>query len=796
MPAPGTCRACGRFVGPETRCPYCGMGGRMALGALRWASLALAIAGVAVLLFLAGNSRVPVLRIGDLEPTMNWAYLRVEGTVSRQPAFDAESGALKLWIRDETGELLARADPAAAEALRSAGRVPVMGDRLAVEGTLRVREEFCTLVISLPNDVKINAAEALPLAIGEVEAGLAGQKVRLRGAVRGVRSPYDGLQILSLRDETAAIDVVLPGVGDSAAFLPRLVPGQALEITGAVDLYGGTPQVSVGRWTDLLLLEGEVTIAPKRRVGDLAAGDVGRWARVRGTVAGTQDLTAGLKLALEDGTGQVTILLWDDLLASLPVQELDRGATLEVQGQVAEYRGELEIVPELVSDVLLLLPPAPREVPSRTVGELSAGDLGTVVRVEGVLLSLRPFSAGRKGLLDDGTGTVTLLLWQDVYDALPDPDNVQPGARLRVEGEVAEYGGALEVVPIAPAGVAVVGRATLQVPEMALGQIQAEDAGQTVQVAGQVTAATPFSRGLKLTLDDGSGTITLLLWQEVLDALAGGEVPAPGASVTVRGEIAEYEGDLEIIPASAGALQVEGPAATAALDATSPPSAPTIASATTAAHTEATAGPATPAPAAPSLAPLRTIGSLGSADAGSAVTLDRAGIAEVIYFSKGVQYRLTDATGSIVLLLWQNVLEEVPQRLDLYPGSQVRVSGQVQEYQGHLEIVPRDAGGVSVLARGDRPPVEERSLGSITPSDEGRVFAVTGTVIRSESRGWLHLWISDGTGEMLIYLPERLIPYLPPGLDPGVRLVITGEVDIYQGVLEMVPQSGSDVVRR
>lgn len=773
----------------------------MALRSLRWAGLALAAAGVAVLLFLAGSSRVPAVRIGDLEPAMNWAYVRVEGTVSRQPAIDPESGALKLWLRDETGEILAMAYRAEAEALGAAGRLPVMGDGLALEGTLRVREEFFTLTINLPDAVEVRPAEPVSATIDEVHAGLAalaGQKVRLRGAVRGLRSPYAGLQLLSLRDETAAIEVVLPAVpepglpaaGEAGPLLPRLVPGQALEVVGAVDSYGGTAQVSVGRWSDLALLEGEVTVAPPRRAGDLSAGDVGRWARLQGEIAEAQPFSAGLKLALDDGTGRVTVLLWDDLLRSLPeAGELAAGATLDVQGEVTEYRGELEIEPELLSDLRLLLPPAPREVPARAAGELSAGDLGQVVRVEGVLRSLRPFSAGRKGLLDDGTGTVTLLLWQDVCDGLPNLDELQPGARLRVEGEVAEYGGDLEIVPLGPAGVAVTGRVALEVPHLALGQLQAEDAGQTMEVSGRVTAVTAFSRGARAILDDGTGRIVLLLWQEVLDALEDG-APAVGATVTVRGEVAVYEGELEIVPPAADAVQVEAPPATP----TPAPAQP----ATPAAE------PATPAPAAattptsppPTPPPTRTIGSLGAADVGSDVTLDRAGIAEVIYFSRGVQYRLTDGTGSIVLLLWQNVLEEVPERLDLYPGSQVWVRGRVQEYEGALEIVPRDAAGVGLVAPGDRLPVEERSMGSITPSDEGRVLAVAGTVTRAERHGWLRLWIEDGTGEMLIYLPERLIPYLPQGLGPGVRLAVTGEVDVYQGTLEIIPLAGADVAVR
>jgi DNA/RNA endonuclease YhcR with UshA esterase domain len=178
------------------------------------------------------------------------------------------------------------------------------------------------------------------------------------------------------------------------------------------------------------------------------------------------------------------------------------------------------------------------------------------------------------------------------------------------------------------------------------------------------------------------------------------------------------------------------------------------------------------------------------------VTIARAGIAEIGYFSKGVNLTLTDASGSIRLLLWQDLLEEIPVRLDLRPGSQIWVSGEIEEYEGVLEIVPHEPGDVQVLDHGQQPPPEERSVGGITAADEGRLFTVSGSVTRVESRGWTRVWLADGSGEILVYLPERLLPFLPEGLGPGVSLLVTGEVDIYQGTLEIIPLAGADVVRR
>jgi len=178
---------------------------------------------------------------------------------------------------------------------------------------------------------------------------------------------------------------------------------------------------------------------------------------------------------------------------------------------------------------------------------------------------------------------------------------------------------------------------------------------------------------------------------------------------------------------------------------------------------------------------------------GATLTIARAGITDVDYFSAGVKYTLDDGSGQITLLLWQNVLEEVPGRYDLFPGSQVRVTGQIDEYQGELEIVPRTGADLAIVARGERPPLEQRAAGAITPADEGRIFLVEGTVARVEGNGWLRLWLADGTGEILVFVPERAVEYLPAGIGPGVGLRITGEVDIYRGELEIIPLAGADV---
>lgn len=797
----GECPSCGRFVGPYEKCPYCGavVGQRMAVRVFRYGSLVLAIVGLAVLLLVAARSRVPTVEIGSLAGTMNWAYVRVEGVVVRQPAYDLEARSLKFWLWDGTGEIMVTAYRSEAEWLQAHGLVPVMGDRVAVEGTLRVKEDFQYLILNVPQHVEVRSAEPLTLAIADVNEGLLYQKVTVRGVVRDDRTPYAGLRILTLRDSSGQIDVTLPATatlgGDS---LPEVKVGQAVQVTGAVDRYKGTPQVSVGRGSDLVVLDEAIAIAPTRAIGELGKEDVGGMAAVEGVITRVSPFSAGVKLTLDDGHGMVTLLLWQDLYDGLPERRaLLPGATVRAQGVVSEYRGELEIVPEIPSDVTVLAV-TERTVTERQPGELTAADVGRTVQVEGVLVSLRTFSAGVRGRLDDGTGAVTLLLWQDVYDGLPDPTQVAPGAVLRVVGEVSEYKGDLEVVPQVSGDVTVVGRVELPAEERAIGRLTVADVGQTVRVAGRIVAVTPFSKGIKVTLDDGTGAITLLLWQDLLDRLTDPAALAAGAQVSVRGQVDEYQSELEIVPQVPADVQVTGVGQVVAVTPTAQATAAPSPTAEPTATTEPTARPSPtptrpPTPIPTPAVEMRTIGRLTAADVGATFTIAQAGIAEKSYFSKGVRYTLTDPSGSIVLLVWQNVLEEIPDRYDLVPGSRVRVTGKIDQYQGELEIVPHDGTDVAVIARGDRPPVERRTAGHITPSDEGRIFIVEGQVVRTESKKWLKLWLNDGTGELLVYVPERVVEYLPAGLGTGVKVRVTGEVDIYQGQIELIPLAGADV---
>jgi DNA/RNA endonuclease YhcR with UshA esterase domain len=214
----------------------------------------------------------------------------------------------------------------------------------------------------------------------------------------------------------------------------------------AISLYGDRPQLVPASVADILPLGQAVPIAAEIQIGQLTTADVGRLTVVRGTVAKVDAFSSGVKVTLDDGSGTVVALLWQSVYDALPGEAaLDVGAEVEVQGEVSQYRGKLELIPELAQDVRVLAA-APLSAETK-IGAMTAADVGRVVTVRGTLGPAAVFSKGVKFPLDDGTGTIILLLWQNVYDDIPNADRLVTGARVEVVGRIDEFRGTLEIIP-------------------------------------------------------------------------------------------------------------------------------------------------------------------------------------------------------------------------------------------------------------------------------------------------------------------------------------------------------------
>ncbi len=343
------CPSCGRFVGPYEGCPYCGarLSGRIPLRAVKIAAVVLATLGLAALWLAATRATVPLIQIGQAGSTMNMAYVRVQGRCTRTPTYDPQGEYLSFWLADETGEILVSAYRAETRALIAQGRVPALGDEVEVAGTLRVREDFLALTVNVPEQVLITRAESVARTIGEITSGDLYLRVRVRGKVRAVYSPYEGLTLVTIRDETGEIPIVVDeNLVALSGPLPALAAGQPVEVVAAVSLYRDTPQLAPASTADIVLLS-EPPSATVTPIGEVTSAHVGKTLTLRGTLGEPQPFSRGVKFPLSDESGTITLLLWQNVHDAIPdAGRLVAGVAVTVTGEIEEYRGELEIVPE------------------------------------------------------------------------------------------------------------------------------------------------------------------------------------------------------------------------------------------------------------------------------------------------------------------------------------------------------------------------------------------------------------------------------------------------------------------
>jgi DNA/RNA endonuclease YhcR with UshA esterase domain len=549
------CPSCGRFVGPYEACPHCGarIGGRLPIRLVKVIAVVLATIGMAILWLAATRSAVPRISIAQAGATTNMAYARIEGWVVRAPTYYPDSGYLAYTLTDESGDEIAiSAYRKETDALRAEGRIPALGDRVSVAGTLRVREDRVGLTINVPQHVEVLRPEAIDREIGTLTLGDELTRVRVRGQVWAVDSPYDGLTIVTLRDTSGEIDMAIDhGLEPlTGAFLP-LSPGDSVEVLATVSHYRETPQLVPVSPQDIVLLPDPVPIAEPASIGQIRARDASRWVALEGTIRETVPLGGGAKLILADESGEIVVLIWQDTYQALPdPSALVPGVQVRVVGEISIYEGRLEIIPERPVDVTLLAPAAADRLGANTellpLCDLTAQQIGETVNVAGTVVAVASFSQGFKFTLDDGTGRSVLLLWHAAFDELDDTGGLDLGAQVAARGEVEAYQGQIQIVPRAGADVSVLAPGAVNAPEREIGALAPSDVGQLVTVTGTVSRIEPFSGGRRAWIEDSSGEVMILLWGAIDERLA---VPvAPGESVRVTGTVEEYQGTLEIVP--------------------------------------------------------------------------------------------------------------------------------------------------------------------------------------------------------------------------------------------------------
>ena len=83
-------------------------------------------------------------------------------------------------------------------------------------------------------------------------------------------------------------------------------------------------------------------------IADISAGSIGKTVSLKGTITGMFTSEGNAFFTLDDGTGEVRVVIWRDsmkkaALKGADMEAIEENNTISLTGEVASYEGALEI---------------------------------------------------------------------------------------------------------------------------------------------------------------------------------------------------------------------------------------------------------------------------------------------------------------------------------------------------------------------------------------------------------------------------------------------------------------------
>lgn len=467
--AEANCPSCQRFVGPHDRCPYCGaeMHQRMSLRVFRIGAIVVAVVGIACLHLMALHRDIPLRRIEEVTPQMNFGYIAIEG-VARMPMRyytqgDRVTGST-LVIDDGTGEMRVQAYTHVAAALKDSGVIVRTGDRVKASGVVRViGDDSIRLLLQAPDHVVVqDAADTHTVALDELAHRKDGENIRLQATIERIQRPFAERAPYSiyLKDGTGNAQVVLwESQFEDLHADEQLLPGTLVDVRGIVTFFRGNPQIRLEHTEDFIILAHatatdampmgdapETDRGTSRSLADITQNDIGSRITVEATVASLRtppdDSRAPYTLTVTDGTRTLPIVFWDATHTHITdKRSLNAQAQIRATVTVASYRNDIQLRLNNANDLMYLgmaeepvSAPRPRErertvspTPATdriyTVAEAASLSEGRRVTITGEVIDIRsPRPESRtpyRVILADTPEPREMIIWPDTFSALP-----------------------------------------------------------------------------------------------------------------------------------------------------------------------------------------------------------------------------------------------------------------------------------------------------------------------------------------------------------------------------------------
>ena len=256
--------------------------------------------------------------------------------------------------------------------------------------------------------------------------------------------------------------VIWPNTFQSVANWDKMAKGVEVTVEGKVAEYHGAREVHVDDASAVKLELRPVSSGPAALspIAGLTRDKIKQLFTVVGTVISARRPstdTAPFVLKVADADVSIDVVFWMQTADQLTTdQKARKGDRIRVTGELGEHRGTLQLRvedpnniatqrshPELFRDTAettSAAPAAAKPAPMARLADVQLAAAGERIRVDGEVRAIDSLQAGRRILLQDNSGTATLLLWDTAHGLKPQVRNLTISDRLSVTAVIANSG--------------------------------------------------------------------------------------------------------------------------------------------------------------------------------------------------------------------------------------------------------------------------------------------------------------------------------------------------------------------
>jgi DNA/RNA endonuclease YhcR with UshA esterase domain len=222
------------------------------------------------------------------------------------------------------------------------------------------------------------------------------------------------------------------------------------------------------------------------------------------------------------------------------------------------------------------------------ISQITEENLEKVVTIKGKITNVVSPTSDRAPYsyyVDDGTETVRVVVWRNIYAQIANPARFKIGEEVQVTGTVKKFRSSLEIHLTGASGISFVGEAgkapatrvaaiitTAPVQravspaapaiKVKIGEVNKTFVGKRVTVEGTVSEyrESAYERAPNVvTLGDGGNSISVVFWQEVATKLTPAQLPEVGKRLEITGRVSEFNNQLQLRVYEAGDIKAAAP---------------------------------------------------------------------------------------------------------------------------------------------------------------------------------------------------------------------------------------------